>query len=75
MNKISATKLSKELDTSLNELHSILSSQKLIYWKNNKYELTSIGKEYGGEVKFSKRFGEFIVWPSGFNPSNLESNN
>lgn len=74
MNKISATKLSKELKTSLNELQSALSNQKLIYRKNNTWELTSVGKEYGGEVKFSKRFGEFIVWPSGFNPSNLKSN-
>lgn len=75
MNKISATKLSKELKTSLKELQSILGNQKLIYKKNNIWELTSLGKEYGGEVKFSKRFGEFIVWSSGFNPSNLKSNN
>ncbi len=75
MNKISATKLSKELNISLTQLQSILSSEKLIYRKDNSWELTSAGKEYGGEVKFSKRFGEFIVWPSGFNPQELTSNN
>lgn len=75
MDKISTSKLAQRLDQNSKELFNSLSHQKLIYRKNDSWHLTSQGKEFGGEVVFNKKYGEFIVWPSNFNPLDLKSNN
>ncbi|MCH8330443.1 MAG: glycerol kinase [Bacteroidetes bacterium] len=74
MERISTSSLSKQLKKSSKELFGILSQLKLIYRKNDSWHLTSQGKEYGGEVVFNNKYGEFIVWPSTFNPLDLKSN-
>jgi Mor family transcriptional regulator len=63
MKKISATKLSKSLDITLSELQDALIKQKLAYRKDKIWHLTSQGKEFGGETFFSKKYGDFIIWP------------
>ena len=73
MKKISATKLSKTLGITLIELQDALIRQKLIYKKDKIWHLTSQGKEFGGETFFSKKFGEFIVWPPTLNPLDIKS--
>ncbi len=73
MKKISATKLSKILEITLSELQDALVNQKLIYNKDKIWHLTSQGKEFGGETFFSKKYGEFIIWPPNFNPLDIKS--
>jgi hypothetical protein len=73
MKKISATKLSKSLDITLSKLQDALIKQKLIYWKDKIWHLTSQGKEFGGETFFSKKYGDFIIWPPNFNPLDIKS--
>lgn len=74
MDKISTSKLAQQLDQNSKELFRTLSEQKLIYRKNDSWHLTAQGKEFGGEMVFNKKYGEFIVWPSNFNPLDLKSN-
>lgn len=74
MEKISTSALSKQLNLNSTKLFGVLSDLKLIYRENNSWHLTSQGKEFGGEVAFSKKYGEFIIWPSSFNPLDLKSN-
>lgn len=75
MNKISTTKLSKILNISSRELFDELVNQKLILRDVDKWNLTKKGQEFGGEIVFNKKYGEFIVWQPDFNPLNLNSNN
>ena len=74
MKKISTSKLSKKLELNKKEIDSILSTNKLIFFKDKNWHLTTKGKEFGGEIFFSKKFGEFIVWPENFNPTDLKAN-
>ena len=74
MNKISTSKLAQQINSSSKELFASLSDLKLIYRKNDSWHLTSQGKEFGGEVVFNKKYGDFIVWPSNFNPLDINSN-
>ena len=74
MKKISTTTLSKKLDISSKELFDIMVEQKLIYRKDDKWNLTKKGQEFGGETVFNQKYGEFIVWSPGFNPLNLKEN-
>lgn len=73
MKKISTTKLSKTLNITLSELQNLLSKQKLIYRKDKIWHLTEKGKEFGGETFFSKRYGDFIIWPPNLNPLDIKS--
>lgn len=74
MKKISTTKLSKNLDISGRELFDELVEKKLIYRKDDQWNLTKKGQEFGGETIFNKKYGEFIVWPPDFDPINLKDN-
>lgn len=74
MEKISTTKLSKNLEISSRELFDNLVEKKLIYRKDDQWNLTKKGQEFGGETVFNKKYGEFIVWPPDFNPINLQEN-
>lgn len=74
MKKISTTALSKNLEILSRELFDTLVEQKLIYRKDDKWNLTKKGQEFGGETVFNQKYGEFIVWPPDFNPFNLKEN-
>ena len=63
MKKISTTALSKNLDVSSKELFSEMADQKLIYRKDDQWNLTRKGQEFGGETIFNKNYGEYVVWP------------
>lgn len=74
MKKISTTKLSKNLEVTSKELFDELINKKLIYRKEDKWNLTKKGQEFGGETVFNVKYGEFIVWPPDFDPINLSKN-
>jgi len=63
MEYISTTSLSNELDIPANELFNKLKSLGWIERKNDKWVLTDLGKEKGGQTRTNPKFGEYIVWP------------
>ncbi|MDT8402428.1 MAG: hypothetical protein RQ743_12095 [Bacteroidales bacterium] len=74
MKKISTSKLAKQLDKEPKELFDKLSAEKLIYRKDDQWNLTHKGKEYGGEMEFYPKTGkEYVVWPTDLNPFQLDS--
>lgn len=72
MKKISTTALSKNLGVSSQDLFDEIVEQKLIYRKNDQWNLTRKSKEFGGETVFNKKYGEFVVWSPDFDPFNLK---
>ena len=71
MKKISTTALSKILEVSSRDLFNEMLEQKLIYRKDDQWNLTRKGQEFGGETVFNNQYGEYIVWPDDFDPFNL----
>src|SRR5205085_3600084 len=52
-----------ELDVPTNELFSKLKTMGWIDRKNEKWILTDVGKQKGGQTRSNPKFGEYIVWP------------
>ena len=63
MEYLSTTSLANELEIPANELFNKLKSLGWIDRKNEKWILTELGKQKGGQTKNNPKFGEFIVWP------------
>jgi hypothetical protein len=63
MEYLSTTSLANELDIPTNELFSKLKSLGWIDRKNDKWILTDLGKQKGGQTRNNPKFGEYIVWP------------
>lgn len=63
MEYISTTSLANNIDIPLTELFSKLKGLGWIERKNDKWILTDIGKQKGGQTRNNPKFGEFIVWP------------
>jgi hypothetical protein len=63
MDKISTTALSKLRSMSSKALFSQLEHAGWIVRLEKAWELTPSGREQGGEVKQSDKFGSYIVWP------------
>jgi hypothetical protein len=63
MEYISTTALANEMDMKPAELFDKLKSLGWIERKNDKWILTDIGKQKGGQTRNNPKFGEFIVWP------------
>jgi len=74
--KISTTALSKTLGLTSKELFEILNNLNLIFRDENRWNLTSRGECYGGEM-FSppESNGEYIVWPPDLNPTKISAIN
>lgn len=72
MEFLSTTSLANELDISANELFSKLKSLGWIDRKNDKWLLTELGKQKGGQTRNNSKYGEYIVWPENIS---LDSNN
>jgi len=60
----STTTLSNELQIPVNELFAKLKTLAWIDRKNDKWTLTDLGKQKGGQTRTSPKFGEYIVWPN-----------
>lgn len=63
MEYISTSALANELDVKSSDLFDKLKTLGWIERKNDKWILTDLGKQKGGQTRTSTKFGEFIVWP------------
>jgi hypothetical protein len=63
MEYISTSALANELDIKPADLFDKLKSLGWIVRKNDKWTLTDIGKQKGGQVRDNPKYGEYIVWP------------
>ncbi len=70
MEFLSTTSLANELDMPANELFSKLKSNGWIDRKNDKWILTDLGKQKGGQTRTNPKFGEYIVWPENISIDN-----
>jgi len=70
MELISTSSLANELDLSASELFTKLKTLGWIERKNEKWTLTEIGKQKGGQIRNNPKYGEFIVWPENLSIDN-----
>jgi hypothetical protein len=63
MEYISTSSLANELDLKSSDLFDKLKTLGWIERKNEKWALTDLGKQKGGQTRNSPKFGEYIVWP------------
>ncbi len=70
MEFLSTTALSNEMDIPANELFNKLKSLGWIDRKNDKWVLTDLGKQQGGQTRTNPKFGEYIVWPENISINN-----
>lgn len=64
MEYISTSALANELDLKSSDLFEKLKILGWIERKNDKWVLTDLGKQKGGQTKNNPKFGEYIVWPN-----------
>lgn len=62
--KLTSSKLSKKLGLTTQELLDKLVAAGHLERKDGKHHLTELGKTVGGELRMSKRFGPYFLWPS-----------
>lgn len=62
--KISTTQLSKLLSVSPKDLFQKLQTAGYIMREGDSWSLTKEGEAKGGEVKKSRQYGDYIVWPA-----------
>lgn len=70
MEYISTSSLANELDIKSSDLFDKLKMQGWIERKNDKWTLTDIGKQKGGQTRNNPKFGEYIVWPENISIDN-----
>lgn len=63
MEYISTSALANELDIKSGDLFDKLKTLGWIDRKNDKWVLTDLGKQKGGQTRNNPKFGEYIVWP------------
>jgi hypothetical protein len=61
--KLSVTHLARLLKIKNADVFHLLQKEGLIVRQGDEWHLTAKGRNYGGEVVQSRRFGEYIVWP------------
>lgn len=74
MDYLSTTTLANEIDIPVEELFTKLKDMGWIKRINDRWVLTELGKQKGGQTKTNQKFGEFIVWPENI-ALNLEIQN
>lgn len=70
MEYISTSALANELDIKSSDLFEKLKSLGWIERKNDKWVLTDLGKQKGGQTRTNPKFGEFVVWPENISIEN-----
>jgi len=63
MEYISTSALANELDIKSSDLFDKLKTLGWIERKNEKWTLTELGKQKGGQTRSNPKFGEYVVWP------------
>ncbi|MBK7307641.1 MAG: glycerol kinase [Chitinophagaceae bacterium] len=72
MEYISTSALANELDIKSIDLFDKLKTLGWIERKNDKWILTDLGKQKGGQTKVSPKFGEYVVWPESISLDNVQ---
>lgn len=75
MEYISTSALANELDIKSGDLFDKLKTLGWIERKNDKWALTDLGKQKGGQTRTSTKFGEFIVWPENISINGVKEKN
>jgi hypothetical protein len=75
MDYISTSALANELDIKSSDLFDKLRTLGWIERKNDKWTLTDLGKQKGGQTRTSTKFGEYIVWPENISIENGQEKN
>jgi len=75
MEYLSTSAIANELDIKSSDLFSKLKTLGFVDRKNDKWVLTDLGKQKGGQTRTSPKFGEFIVWPENISFDNGQSSN
>jgi hypothetical protein len=70
MEYLSTTALANILDIKSGDLFDKLKTFGWIERKNDKWILTDLGKEKGGQTRNNPKFGEYIVWPENISIEN-----
>ena len=70
MEFISTSALANELEIKAGDLFDHLKTIGWIDRKTDKWVLTEIGRQKGGQTKSSTKFGEYIVWPENISIEN-----
>lgn len=72
MEYISTSSLANEMDIKPSELFDKFKTLGWLDKKNDKWVLTDLGKQHGGQTRTSSKFGEYVVWPENisFTPGN-----
>jgi hypothetical protein len=71
---ISTSALSKKLDIKSSDLFAKLKTLGWIERKNEKWTLTDLGKQKGGQTRNNPKFGEYIVWLENISIENVQQN-
>lgn len=69
-NKLTTSKLAKELNLKTEELMEKLVNYGYLELRDNKHYLTIKGKEAGGEFRTGQKFGSYFLWPENFQLKN-----
>lgn len=74
MEYISTSALANELDIKPGDLFDKLKTLGWIDRKNDKWILTDLGKQKGGQTRNNPKFGEYVVWPENISLYNVQQN-
>lgn len=72
MEYISTSALANELELKSSDLFEKLKTLGWIERKNDKWTLTVLGTQKGGQTRTNPKFGEFVVWPDNISFDNLQ---
>lgn len=70
MEYISTSALANELDIKSSDLFDKLKTLGWVNKKNDKWVLTDLGKQKGGQTRTNPKFGEYVVWPENISIDN-----
>lgn len=70
MEYISTSALANLLEIKSSDLFDKLKTLGWIDRKNDKWVLTELGKQKGGQTRFTPKFGEYVVWPENISVDN-----
>jgi len=71
MEYISTSALANELDIKSTDLFETLKAVNWINRKNDKWTLTDLGKQKGGQIRNNPKYGDYIVWPENISFDNV----
>ncbi|MGR5364238.1 phospholipase D family protein [Vibrio mediterranei] len=61
--KVTTSKLAKKHKLKTDEFLQLCVDKGYLSINDGKHSMTDLGKEHGGEFKYSKRFGAYFIWP------------